>query len=457
MEIKDWKYQYFKKPVSSAVLGTYRLFFGLLMLVSIARFFLYGWIERLYIEPRFFFSYYGFQWVKPLGNYTYALFLFAGIMAFLVMVGRYYRMAIVGFFLSFTYIELMDKTNYLNHYYFISILSFLLIFLPMNVAFSADAEANPEKKREFVPVWTINAIKFLVGLVYFYAGVCKLNSDWLLEAMPLKLWLASKFHLPLIGGLMDKTITAYLFSWAGALYDLSIPFLLLYRKTRGWAFGSVVIFHTLTWWLFPIGIFPFVMMFGATIYFSSEWHQKFWYRLYSCFKWDFKAYFNGKVYQYAPYFKKSICGILILFFIVQVLLPWRYLLYPGELFWTEEGFRFSWRVMLMEKGGYAEFKVYNPKTKEYYRVENSDFLTPTQEKQMAFQPDFILEYAHFLKDHFEKEKGVKNAKVYAEVYVALNGRRSQLYINPNVDLTNEEESFLPKKWLLPFNDVIKGL
>ncbi len=66
--------------------------------------------------------------------------------------------------------------------------------------------------------------------------------------------------------------------------------------------------------------------------------------------------------------------------------------------------------MLMEKGGYAEFKVYNPKTKEYYRVENSDFLTPTQEKQMAFQPDFILEYAHFLKDYFEREKGVKTPR-----------------------------------------------
>lgn len=359
----------------------------------------------------------------------------------------------------------MDKTNYLNHYYFISILSFLLIFLPMNVAFSADAEANPKKKREFVPVWTINAIKFLVGLVYFYAGVCKLNSDWLLEAMPLKLWLASKFHLPLIGGFMDKTITAYLFSWAGALYDLSIPFLLLSRKTRGWAFGSVVVFHTLTWWLFPIGIFPFVMMFGATIY----WRILVNLAIKVSFKIPFETRvqpvpkllmpFGRKVNRSSkhPYFKKPICGILVLFFTVQVLLPWRYLLYPGELFWTEEGFRFSWRVMLMEKGGYAEFKVYNPKTKEYYRVENSDFLTPTQEKQMAFQPDFILEYAHFLKDYFEREKGVKNAKVYAEVYVALNGRRSQLYINPNVDLTNEEESFLPKKWLLPFNDVIKGL
>lgn len=444
------------QPVSACILSTYRLFFGVLMLVSIGRFFAYGWIDSLYIQPKFFFSYYSFEWIKPLGIYTYALFILAGIFAFLVMIGLWYRFAIIGFFLSFTYIELMDKTNYLNHYYFISILSFLMIFLPMNAAFSIDAERHPQYRKQWAPAWTVNAIKLLVAIVYFYAGLCKLNSDWLLHAMPLKIWLSSKFHLPLIGPLLDQNATAFVFAWAGALYDLCIPFLLWHKKTRPWAFLSVVMFHTLTWILFPIGIFPFVMMFGATIYFSPEWHQKLWANLYRSLNLNPKKYENQKIYHLPKILKRPIAVILTFFFTVQILLPWRYLLYPNELFWTEEGFRFSWRVMLMEKTGYAEFKVHNPKTKETYIVENSDFLTPTQEKQMAFQPDFILQYAHFLKAYFEK-KGVENPQVFAEVYVALNGRKSQLYINPNVDLANEKESFLPKHWILPFKDRIKGL
>jgi len=48
-------------------------------------------------------------------------------------------------------------------------------------------------------------------------------------------------------------------------------------------------------------------------------------------------------------------GILIPFFVIQIFFPWRYLLYPGELFWTEQGYRFSWRVMLMEKAGNSNF------------------------------------------------------------------------------------------------------
>ena len=131
-------------------------------------------------------------------------------------------------------------------------------------------------------------------------------------------------------------------------------------------------------------------------------------------------------------------------------------MYPGELFWTEEGYRFSWRVMLMEKSGYAQFKIVNGDTGRWFYVNNSDFLTPIQEKQMAFQPDFILEYAHFLKEHFEND-GHKNVQVYVDCQVSLNGRLSTKYIDSTIDLTKEEESFLHKNWITPFKDEIKGI
>lgn len=143
------------------------------------------------------------------------------------------------------------------------------------------------------------------------------------------------------------------------------------------------------------------------------------------------------------------------FLFFQLVFPFRYLIYPDELFWTEEGFRFSWRVMLMEKAGYAQFTVTDSKTKEKIRVNNSHFLTTFQEKQMAFQPDFIVEYAHFLHDNYQKQ-GLTDPEVHVESYVALNGRLSQPYINPNINLAKENESFAHKTYILPFNDEIKG-
>lgn len=445
---------YLSKQTNSAPLAVFRVFFGVMMLFGILRFWYHGWIEKLYVQPTFHFSYYGFEWIKPIGNYTYLLFIISGLSAALVALGFKYRLAIITFFLSFTYIELMDKTTYLNHYYFISILSFVLIFLPANAHFSLDAYL---RKREYinVPKWTIDSVKLLLGIVYFYAGLAKLNSDWLFRAQPLKIWLPSKYDLPLIGNnLMQQEWFHYTMSWSGALYDLSIPFLLLYKRTRLLAFGLVVFFHVFTRVLFPIGMFPFIMIVATLIFFDASLHEKIIQYIKRVFSISSETVQQVKEYTYPKLKKKVILSILGTLFILQILLPWRYLLYPGELFWTEEGFRFSWRVMLMEKAGYANFKIVDGETGKFFYVNNADFLTSFQEKQMSFQPDFILEYAHYLGDHFKKD-GHKNIEVYVESFVALNGRLSQPYINPNIDLYKQKESFKHKDWILPFNDKIK--
>lgn len=444
-------------PVEAAPLAVFRILFGLMMLFSILRFWSYGWIDTLYIQPAFHFSYYGFEWVKPFGAYTYVLFLICGIAAILIALGYRYKMAMLIFFLSFTYIELMDKTTYLNHYYFISILSFLMLFLPANAYFSIDAVKNPQKAFQRVPAWTINGIKLLLVIVYFYAGLAKLNSDWLLNAMPLKIWLPSKFDIPLLGDVVSQEWVQYAFSYIGAGYDLAIPFLLLYKRTRIFAFVLVVIFHLLTRVLFPIGMFPYIMIVSTLIFFDSGLHHRILAWIAGILGVAKSQFDTAKqlVYTYAIGTKLKY-SILIVFFTGQLLIPFRYLLYPGELFWTEEGYRFSWRVMLMEKSGYAQFKIVNGETGRWFYVDNTDFLTPFQEKQMAFQPDFILEYAHFLKEHFEAD-GHKQVQVYVDCQVALNGRLSTTFIDPQVDLSQEKESFKHKNWITPFKDEIKGI
>lgn len=447
---------YFNSYTSTATLAFYRLAFGLMMLFSLIRFSALGWIEKLYILPTNRFTYYGFEWIPRLGYYTYLLFLITAIAAFCVAIGYKYRIAIITFFLCFTYIELLDKTTYLNHYYFISIVSFVFIFLPANAYFSVDAKQNPKLNFQFVPKWNVDILKVLIAIVYFYAGLAKINSDWLLEAMPLKIWLPTNNDLPIIKIILNQNWVHYAFSWTGMFYDLAIPFLLLYKPTRKFAFFLVVIFHVLTRMLFPIGVFPFVMIVSSLVFFEPSFHENVLRKIASFLKINFERFNNTLQLESTKLYSKLVKGILIVFIAFQLVFPFRNVLYPNELFWTEEGFRFSWRVMLMEKAGYTQFKVVDGKTKKEIRVNNSDFLTTFQEKQMSFQPDFILEYAHILKKYYEKQ-GVTNPEIYVESYVALNGRLSQKYIDPNVNLANEKESFKPKNWILPFNDEIKGL
>ena len=449
---------YFNKQSSAAPLAVFRMFFGFLMFISLVRFWSKGWIESLYIEPSFHFSYYGFEWVKPVGLYTYVFFIICGISAFFVAIGYKYRLSILIFFLSFTYIELMDKTTYLNHYYFVSLVSFIMLFIPCNAMFSIDA-ISIRKSYKTVPKWTIDSLKLMLGIVYFYAGITKINSDWLLNAMPLKLWLKSKYDLPFIGHtLMQQEWFHFFMSWGGMFYDISIPFLLLFRKTRSIAFALVVAFHITTRVLFPIGMFPYIMILSTIIFFDSNVHYKiihFTIKILEFFKMktdNLKLSFS-QVNHYKVWNTSLL--IIVVFMTIQIIIPLRSLLYPGELFWNEQGYRFSWRVMLMEKKGNSVFKIVNSKTNSFFYVNNDDFLTPVQQKQMSFQPDMILEYGHYLGNHF-KSQGHQNVAVFVESYVSLNGRLSQQFIDPSANLMELKDSFKHKFWIKPLNDEIKG-
>lgn len=445
---------YLNKKTRAASLAAFRILFGILMLISLIRFLYKGWVYDFYIQPQFHFKYYGFSWVTGLGEYTYILFVIAILTSISIVLGFKYRLSIVLFFLSFTYIELIDKTTYLNHYYFISILSFLMCFLPLNGTFSLDARRK-NQSYYYIPLWTVDIIKLLIGIVYFYAGLAKLNSDWLLRAQPLKIWLSTKTSFPIIGQFMNDTWFHYTMSWSGALYDLTIPFLLLIKKTRPYAFILVVIFHVFTHLLFNIGMFPYIMIGVTFIFFRDKTHEQFLKIISSVLRLKNKIYVTTTVYKIK--FKRVVLTIISLFIIIQLILPFRYLLYPKELFWTEEGYRFSWRVMLIEKAGFTNFRIVNYETGDSFSVTNDDFLTAFQKKQMQTQPDFIVEYAHYLGEYYKKELKNDNIGVFAEGYMSLNGRISKPFIDSKIDLLKVKDNFKHKSWILPFEYEIKGL
>lgn len=446
---------YLEQPVYSAALSLFRLVFGLMLFGGIIRFWLRGWIEEMYIRPHFFFHYFGFEWIQPLGQYTYLLFALCGISALLFAIGLFYRASAIVLFLSFTWIELLDKTNYLNHYYFVSLALFLMIWLPANVNISLDAAKNPTLLRRYIPRWTVGSVRLLLGIVYVYAGLAKLNSDWLINAMPLRLWLPAKNDLPIVGPWLSEHWVAYAFSWFGAVYDLSIPFFLLNCKTRPYAFMAVIVFHVATSILFPIGMFPYIMILSTLIFFDSRDIDAVLQKCKNHFT-NFPTATGSNVFTFAPNWRRMVIGVCLLFFVIQLVFPWRYLLMPGELFWTEEGYRFSWRVMLMEKTGYAQFIVKDKTTGKQEGVNNNDFLTPNQEKMMATQPDFIIQYAHMLYEHY-KQRGMNDPEVYATIYVALNGRRSRLFADTSVNLAKEKDGFAHKSWIIDYKDNIYGL
>lgn len=433
------------KPVSATPLALFRLLFGSMMFFGCVRFWSLGWIEEQYLQPVFHFPYYGFSWVKPFSReLMYVLYFLMTTAALSLAVGWYTRFSAVVFFLLFTYFELIDVTYYLNHYYFVSLIAFWMCWLPAGRVFSLDVKRNPDTAISHMPAWILYLLRFQVAIVYVYAGLAKMNAHWLFDAMPLKIWLPAQSHWPVIGPFLSHTFAPWIFSWAGMLFDTFIVLVLL---SRFWHYGYllVIVFHSITGLFFPIGMFPWIMMLMVWIFFPLSFLEKVRHRIEQLFSFSLVS---GKLWE-APAWARHV-GIyaIVCYLLFQLIFPFRYLLYPGDPFWTEQGYRFGWRVMLMEKSGQASFYLRDKKTGIEWEVINRDFLNAHQEKQMSMQPDMLISFAHFLADTFSR-RGLTNPSVRVEARVTLNGRPSQLLLDPHLDLTTIQDDWQHKSYILP--------
>jgi vitamin K-dependent gamma-carboxylase len=259
-------------PVDIASLVYFRVAFGAIMLWEVWRYFDRGWIDRYYVEPTFYFTYYGFDWVRPwpAGWMMDAHFYALAVLAVLIILGLWYRVSAALFFIGFTYIFLLDQSRYLNHFYLISILGFLLIFIPAHRAFSIDAARRPDTRSDTAPAWSLWILRAQIAILYLYGGLAKLNGDWL-RGEPMREWLAERTDFPLIGRWFTEEWMVYLFSYGGLLLDLFIVPFLLWKRTRPFALLAALAFHLTNNELFPIGIFPWLAIAATLLFLPPEW------------------------------------------------------------------------------------------------------------------------------------------------------------------------------------------
>lgn len=412
----------------------YRLLFGLVVLygglVSIAK----GDIAARFLDPVFYFKYYGWEWLQaPSPAWIYAAYTMWIVGAAGIAVGLLYRVSVVVFFLGFTYLHFLDASNYINHYYLISILAVFLFFVPANIAWSLDARWGLAPRQPQLYRGILALFRLQIAFVYIGAGIAKLNSDWLFHAMPLRIWLWQKHDFPVLGAVFAQPWTAFAFSWFGAIYDLTIVGWLLWARTRPYAYAAVLAFHLLTGLLFDIGLFPPLMIASTLLFFPPSTFDRFF-----------------RQPPEVPLVRAALpLRVLAYSFVaLQVFLPLRpYLLYKGDPVWTEEGYRFGWRVMLFEKEGLATFYVCDTASGREWMVDNSEYLTPFQQKQMSTKPEHIRQFAHFLAKVYQRRMGIARPFVRADVFVTHNGRPSRRLVRGDVDLAAEEASWWGYDWI----------
>ena len=436
------------REVPAASLAVFRVLFGLLLCGSTIRFVANGWVEKFFVERTFFFDFWiapGVRPLEPAGMYTLVLCVALGSLG--IALGLFYRVSAAVVFFGFTYVELIDVTNYLNHYYLGSLVCGLLMLLPLHRVWSLDAWRKPELSRETLPALYLWVLRFQFSVVYVYAGLAKLGSDWLIDAQPLTIWLRARQDTFLIGPLLEYSWVPYAFSWGGFVFDLTIVAWLRWSKTRVYAYALVVVFHCTTGALFNIGIFPLMMMVGATLFLSPAWPS-------TVLPQKLRAWLSRSrsTATSMPKMWGKRLGLwavpLGLYCCVQLVLPLRHWWYPGNVLWTEEGMRFSWRVMVRAKKGSVQYRVTLPTEQRSFWVEPRRYLSAYQTEEMSGQPDLILQLAHHIGNEY-RQRGHEDVEVRVRSRVSLNGRPPAALIDPGRNLLLETDGLLAADWVSP--------
>ncbi len=427
------------KDIDNAQLVVFRIFYGLLICAESFGAIATGWVRRTLIEPKFTFSFIGFEWLQPLpGNGMYVYFVIMGLLGIMITLGYKYRFSAFSFAFMWAGVYLMQKTSYNNHYYLLMLLAFIMAMFPANKDISLDSRLNPELRSNTMPNFIRWIIILQLFIVYTYASVAKLYGDWL-DFSIIEILMKSKKDYYLIGDFLQLKWVHKIIGFFGILFDLLVVPALLWKPTRKLAFILSIFFHLFNSIVFQIGIFPYLSLAFIVFFFDPQTIRNvFLKKKTPDVSDDFKE----------PKHSKLIVGVLLTYFIVQLLLPLRHHTFPDDVLWTEEGHRLSWRMMLRSRSGSIRFKVVNKADGSSQYVKLNDHLTKKQKRKVACYPDFAWQFAQYLKKEHAK-KG-EDVQVFAINKVSVNQNRFSEFIDPNVDLASVPwKHFSHNEWIRP--------
>ena len=432
------------QPVNIAPLIVFRIFFGFLLFYHAVSTLLNGTIYQNYIAPAFTFAYVGLEFLQPLpGSGMYLYVAFMALLALLIMLGAWYRIAMCSYAILWTYLYLIQKSGYNNHYYLVLLISWIMVFMPANRLYAFDAKRNPTISSATCPQYCIWIFIFQLAVMYFFAAISKITPDWF-SGKFIAIQFSRLSEHPVLGLLYGQKWFQLFICYAGFLFDLLIVPLLLFKKTRNLAFLLSCLFHLFNSYTFKLGIFPYLSLAFLVFFFEAATIEKIFFKR--------KPVIHKQVerFEFSLLKRKLIITCLGIYALFQLLLPLHPWIFSGNVFWTEEGYRLSWKMMLRTKSGRIHFKVFDPESKQTWKEDPGKKFALAHLRTLATSPDIILQYAHRLKKEYTS-KGYPKVQVFAIGEVSLNRNTARPLVDSTVDLaTIKWQPFRHSDWITAY-------
>lgn len=430
------------QPIDNAPIVIFRMLFGLLIAIECYGSIGTGWVRRVLVEPTFTFTMPGFEWLQPLpGDGMYYYFAVMGSMGVLICLGYYYRFAMLTFAVMWSGVYFMQTTSYNNHYYLLMIISYVMFLLPAHTYASLDVIRKPSIKTLTMPRWVSLTMILHMAIVYFFATKAKFYPDWL-DGTFTRILFTGRAYLEIFGDLFKQPWFHLFIAYSGIAFDGLVVPMLLWKPTRIFAFIASLFFHIFNSITLRIGIFPYFALSFGLFFFEPA-------KLKKLFLWK-KPFSDVQSMPLDFRYKNILIYVLIPYFILQIALPLRHHFIEGNVFWTEEGHKHSWRMMLRSRSGTIKFMVENKATGEREKYDLVSKVSKKQIKNVSNKPHSIWQMAQRIKKEYTAE-GIDVA-VYAECRVSLNGRKSKPFIDSEIDLSTVKFNvWKHNEWILLYD------
>ncbi|CAH1236547.1 unnamed protein product [Diabrotica balteata] len=459
---------YMYQPADPSSLGIIRFLFGLLMLIDLSEERGGSIIDLRWGDPNDC----HFPLFPLLTNPGYRcislLYLFMWLGAAGIMLGCKFQVSTILFGVPYWYLFMLDKSLWNNHSYLFGIITLLLMGSSANQYFSLDGYLDKSLKNRDVPYWNYFILKYQFFLLYFLAGLKKMNMEWLDGYAMANLgehWVFTPFSLVL----HPEQIAYFIVHWFGFLLDLTIGFWMLIDVTRPVAFLFCASFHLMNSRLFGIGMFPYVCLATMPLFCEETWPKK----IMSLFTnknldsspsnnclYQLKGKKGPSEYNTTITWQHKLVVSLVLFHCgLQVFLPYSHFITKGYNNWTNGLYGYSWDMMVHSWDTVVIIKVVDNENQRELFVDPQALTDGTR---WGIHADMCVQYAQCLKrnvipntdtldtNYNSKESLSSNISVYIDVWCSLNKRFTQRMYNPNYDLLKANWSpFQPVEWLLP--------
>ncbi|XP_042364860.1 vitamin K-dependent gamma-carboxylase [Plectropomus leopardus] len=460
------------RPTDPASLGIFRCLFGLLMAIDITQERGLSHLDYKYLDGAPVCRFPLFNALKPLPlDWMYLVYVIMFLGALGIMLGCFYRLSCLMFISTYWYIFFLDKTTWNNHSYLYGLIGFQLTLMDGNRYWSIDGLRRPSIRNAHVPLWNYTLLRTQIFIVYFIAGIKKLDADWV-EGYSMSYlahhWLFDPFKAILPVELVNLLVV----HGGGLILDLTAGYLLFFDVTRPYGFFFVSYFHCMNSQLFSIGMFSYTMLATSPLFCYTDWPRRFFARFpaflgavlpltspdpqpsTSCVYSETQSTSTDR--QETPSapktsklrLKHKLATIFTFIYIAeQFFMPYSHFITQGYNNWTNGLYGYSWDMMVHSRS-HQHVKI------TYKDGESGEigYLNPgvfTQSRRWKDHGDMLKQYATCLHQ-FLPRYNITDPEIYFDIWVSINERFQQRIFDPRVDVVRADWSpFQPNKWLMP--------